>query len=245
MKECSVKMAEWQIVILIISVFFLIILGLLFFQPRFILRYLEKRNPEVVFFVETQEPIIALTIDDGPDATTTPQMLELLAQYDAKATFFLIGKHVSGNEDIVKRMVQDGHEIGNHNQEDVSSISLSPSEFEKQLRETHYLLSQFAVIKWYRPGSGWYNSRMIKQVKKLDYKIALLSIHPYDPQIPSITFSRFQILANLSPGSIIILHDVGERGTRTLAVLKYILPELRRKGYKAVTLSELIKQTNK
>jgi peptidoglycan/xylan/chitin deacetylase (PgdA/CDA1 family) len=217
--------------------------GTVVFQSDRIVAAIAKWSPEVVYFVETEEPVVALTIDDGPDPATTPEILDVLDQYDAHATFFLISSHVPGNEDIVVRTVEEGHEIANHLTTDEPSILLPFADFEQQLLEAHDVLSQFADVHWFRPGSGWYNAGMLSIAHEHGYRCALGSVHPFDPQIPSAWFAAHYILGNIQPGSIIILHDYGARGERTVTALETVLPELDRRGFRVVTLSELVDLT--
>lgn len=221
---------------LITSVLFI----LLYFQPRFLLSFLSKHCHGVIYFVKTDQFKIALTIDDAPDATTTPAILDLLSKYETKVTFFLIGEKVLQNEDIVKRIIDDGHEIGNHNFKDETSLFLAEEEFEIQLKKAHEILSKFEKIKWYRPGGGLYNCRLINQIKQLNYTPVLGSVYPYDTIIKFTKFYTYFVVKSSNPGSIIILHDGQRRGARTLKALNEIIPKLRNKGFTFVTLSELI-----
>ena len=212
----------------------------LLWQPRWLLAMLAQRSPEVVYFVETTAPIVALTIDDGPDSVTTPAILRALAVHHARATFFLISSRIPGNEGVVAQLVREGHELGNHLTRDEPSINLSTPEFEQALLEAHAVLSRFAPVRWARPGSGWYKDAMLSVLKAHNYRCALGSIYPYDALIPAPAFAAFYILRKVRPGSIIVLHDGGARGQRTVAVLRRILPELQRRGFRVVTLSQLV-----
>ncbi len=210
------------------------------FQPSWVVSMLAKHSPEVVYLVDTQEPVVALTIDDGPDPIGTPRILDVLSQHDAHATFFLITSRIPGNEELVVRTVEEGHELANHLTTDGRSILLSPSEFERRLLESHRVLSRFSDVHWFRPGSGWYNDAMLSILHQHDYQCALGSVYPFDPQIPSAWFASRYVLRNVRPGSIIVLHDHGARGERTASALAVILPELNRRGFRVVTLSELL-----
>lgn len=212
---------------------------MLFFQPRWLLSFVTSMIPGAVYFAKTDQPIIALTIDDAPDAETTLLILHLLKRNNVKATFFLISSQILGNEKTIEKMVADGHELGNHMTEDKPSINLSPEEFEQDLLQAHSSISKFAEVRWMRPASGWYNLRMLETAKKHGYRVALGSVFPYDTHIPSSWFATNHILLNVRPGSIIVLHDVDSRGQRTASTLAKILPKLKQKGYKLVTLSEL------
>jgi len=214
--------------------------GIAVLQPDWVIEILAKRSPEVVYCAETEEPVVALTIDDGPDSVATPKILDVLKQYSARATFFLITDHIPGNEEIVIRTVKEGHELANHLTTDDPSILLDVSEFEGQLLEAHDVLSEFADVRWFRPGSGWYNADMLSVLHKHNYQCALGSVYPFDSQIPSSWFAAQYVLSNVQPGSIIVLHDYGARGERTVTALTAILPELDRRGFRVVTLSELM-----
>jgi peptidoglycan/xylan/chitin deacetylase (PgdA/CDA1 family) len=209
------------------------------FQPEWLFNTLGEQSPQVLYSVQTKQNVVALTIDDGPDAEHTSGILDLLREYDAKATFFLIAGRVDGNEDLVRRMIEEGHEIANHLMTDEPSIRLEDAEFERQLLEAHTLLSGYGELRWFRPGSGWYNSKMIATAMEHGYQMVLGSVYPYDPQLGSAWFSARYVLWKARPGSIIVLHDGGRRGERTLKALGSILPELRRRGFEMVTLSDL------
>lgn len=217
----------------------LIFFILLCFQPEWLLSRLRRRSPDVLYSVETQAPIVALTIDDGPDASSSPLILDILEEYRARATFFLISEHIPGNEVIVERMIAEGHELGNHLTADEPSINLSPQDFEQELLEADKILSRFMDVQWIRPGSGWYNQGMLATIKKYGYQCALGSVYPYDPQLGFSWFSANYVLWKVKPGAVIVLHDYDTRGHRTAKALEIILPELEERGYQVVTLSEL------
>ncbi|HKS07289.1 MAG TPA: polysaccharide deacetylase family protein [Gemmatimonadaceae bacterium] len=187
----------------------------------------------------TNKPYVALTIDDGPDTTTTTALLETLRAHQARATFFLISEHVT-SDSLVRALVAGGHEIGNHMTRDESSIKLSSVAFDSALATAGRRLSAFGPVRWARPGGGRHNRTMIATMHKQGYECALGSIYPYDAQFASSTFSASFILAHVRPGAIIVLHDGGKRGERTRATLERVLPQLRRRGLHVVTLSELV-----
>ncbi len=240
---------SWLTIFLLI-ISFLLILSILFYQPRWFLKIIIKVAPDVYYFAETTDKIVAITIDDGPHKITTQKILETLAENDASATFFLIGERIEKNEAIVKSMIKNGHEIGHHMVKDEKSIFLSREKFEEEFLAADDALNQFLLdksskINWFRPGGGWYNSQMLETVKKYNYQTALGSIFPYDTHIPSSEFASYHILSNLRPGAIIVLHDSardgksGDWGERTNMTLKKILPEIKKRGYRTVTLSEM------
>lgn len=201
--------------------------------------------PEARYFFETDQPLIALTIDDSPDnnhlfPNTTLSILDALAQYQAKATFFIITNKAQEYPSILTAIVQQGHELGNHLTNDESSIKLN--NFELEFIKADRFLSQFAPIKWFRPGHGWCNVSMTEVIKKYNYQIALGSVWSYDTSITSSRFANWYIQQNIRPGSIIVLHDsdrTNQRGENTIKTLNIIIPQLQQQGYRFVTLSEL------
>ncbi len=204
---------------------------------------LGDRHPDVLYSVDTDQPVIALTIDDAPDPVSTRSILDVLAENEATATFFIIADRVPGNEALLEAIVASGHELGNHLTRDEPSIDLSPERFEEELIRSHTALSHFAEPRWFRPGSGWYDEWMVELLAKHNYRCALGSVYPVDAQIPWSWVAQQVILWMSSPGDIIILHDSGSRGLRTARTLSKALPRLRKKGYRIVSLTELVSMT--
>jgi peptidoglycan/xylan/chitin deacetylase (PgdA/CDA1 family) len=228
------------LIVSLVAVAIFILFGVvLWLHPEWLISKLRRRSPDVLYSVETEKPIVALTIDDGPDANDSQKILTILQEFNARATFFLITDHVPGNEAIVERMVLDGHELGNHLTADEPSIALSHQDFECELIKADDVLSNFMDVHWLRPGSGWYNEAMLETIKKYDYRCALGSVYPYDPQVGNFWFSAFYVLWKIKPGAVIVMHDHNRRGERTAKALKIILPKLENRGYRVVTLSEL------
>lgn len=207
--------------------------------PDWLIERLGQRYPGCLYQVHTQQPLVALTIDDGPDPASTPLILAELRRHQATATFFLITNRLRGQEHLVRRLVGEGHELGNHFTQDRPSIRLEPHAFEADLLQAHRDLSTWGRLIWARPGSGWYSHAMIEAMQRHGYRCALGSVYPLDATIPSVAWAARYILRNAKPGAIVVLHDGGNRGQRTVRILAKVLPELRRRGYRVVSLSEL------
>lgn len=226
-------------VVILIAVLVIAMLVTLWTAPRWIAGSLPEWVPACLYAVETTAPVIALTIDDGPDSSTTPEILRVLRHNDAHATFFLISGNIPNNDSTVAAIVEEGHEIGNHFTLDQPSIGLSAAAFDSALVIAGRALSAFGPVRWARPGGGRYSQRMAATMQRRGYQCALGSVYPYDAEISSSRFSSAFVLAHARPGAIIVLHDGGARGRRTIAVLNRVLPELARRGLRVVTLSEL------
>jgi peptidoglycan/xylan/chitin deacetylase (PgdA/CDA1 family) len=217
--------------------------AILWTAPVWLVDALAKRYPRCLYRVPARDRVLALTLDDGPDSVSTPLILTELRRHDARATFFLISDRVRNQEPLVRRLVAEGHEIGNHFSRDRPSIRLSPQEFEEDLLRAHRALSPFGQLNWARPASGWYSQSMVATMSRHGYRCALGSVYPFDAALPSVSWASRNILRNARPGAIVILHDGGARGKRTAQVLARVLPKLRQHGYRVVSLSELAAET--
>jgi peptidoglycan/xylan/chitin deacetylase (PgdA/CDA1 family) len=193
----------------------------------------------VLFAVDTDERLVALTIDDSPHPSLTPRILDVLAKHDARATFFVIGSRIAGNEEILRRLAAEGHELGNHMMEDAPSFRLPATEFARQLAQTHALLAEFGPIRWFRPGHGWFNRTMLVQLREQGYRCALASAYSVEGRFAPVWYVAWHIMQNARPGTVIVLHDGQLERERTVAVLETVLPALQRRGLRVGTLSEL------
>ncbi len=235
-------------------------LALAFFQPRWLFRAVLRVAPGAVFFqpwpADAPQQPIALTIDDGPDPDTTPKILAVLAEHDAQATFFVIGERAEAHPELIDAMVEQGHELGNHLMRDEPSIQQPIEEYEQDLLAADAILrdglaravdpaESVPSPRWLRPAGGFYSQDMVAIATRHGYRTVLGSIFPYDTHLPWSAFAQRQILANLQPGEIIVLHDSyrdgqsGYWGQRTAQTLAAVVPEIQQRGYTLVTLSEL------
>jgi peptidoglycan/xylan/chitin deacetylase (PgdA/CDA1 family) len=207
-----------------------------YIQPRFIIKYLSKRNRDVIFRFNTCKKIIALTIDDVP-TENTKNVLDVLKKYNVKATFFVIGSQIEGNEHILQRIRDEGHELGNHTWENKTSLFLNSADLRNQIRNVDTLIhgDSKPKIKWFRPGFGYYNARLLRVVKKCGYFTVLGDVYCHDYYIPLPTLNSFFITQRVRSGSIIILHDLDH----SVVTLETILPKLKQDGYTLTTLTGL------
>lgn len=216
------------------------VVGALFwFQPRFLLRQLASRNPDVLFYVETDQKVLALTIDDSPDSTLTPLILDLLDEHEVRATFFILGENVSGNENLLRSMREAGHELGNHLGRDRATIMLSDEEFRQQLQAVEWKIGPLGETKWCRPGSGWFSPEMVKIAHEMGYRCCLGSIYPYDNKLRRPEWIKRTIMSRVHPGAIIVLHEGGRERDYIVPLLDELIPELKAAGYELLTLSEI------
>ncbi|MCI1772830.1 polysaccharide deacetylase family protein [Paenibacillus lautus] len=210
--------------------------------------YYEERG-EIVWEVPTQNKVIALTFDDGPDERNTVQILDLLKQYDAKATFFVVGSRVEKHPDIVARELQEGHEIGNHSYTHPPFHNINVSKLSNELNQTQDAIYQATGLKTvlFRPPGGSYNEAIVRTSKDLGMLTVLWSWHQdtLDWRKPGVSRIVQKVLDNAHNGDIVLMHDFVPSSTQTVEALKVILPELQKRGYSFVTVSELISHHEK
>lgn len=185
---------------------------------------------------------IAITFDDGPHPKHTPEILDILEENNVKATFFLIGQNVKNYPDCAKRILRDGHEVGNHTYSHRVLKSLTREKIEKEITEMENQLSKIANYhpKLIRPPCGMYNDALVKTADETGYKIILWSIDTKDWAHSSTESIVSNVVTNVRGGDIILFHDYisGEDGTPD--ALKVIIPKLKSMGYEFVTVSELL-----
>jgi peptidoglycan/xylan/chitin deacetylase (PgdA/CDA1 family) len=202
--------------------------------------------PAVLFCGPGRRRELAITIDDGPQGESSLALLDLLRELETPATFFLIGAHLERNgAAFVGRALAEGHRIGHHMAEDSVSARLPRGEFLRQLHGTTARLRRTAGglpmgLRWFRPGGGWVHPAMLRLTAAAGYRLVLGSLFPWDTFHPPRRFLRFFLLANAHPGGILVLHDRPDTIGATLATLRDVVPELRRRGYAFVTLDALV-----
>jgi peptidoglycan/xylan/chitin deacetylase (PgdA/CDA1 family) len=213
--------------------------------PSILIRYFQHRWPDILWHVPTRSRIIALTIDDGP-SEYTDEIMHVLRANNATATFFIIGSQVEGHEETLQNLVRNGNELANHAMFDSPSRALSDEELAAQLASvTATLRTAYNAVgvdyppDYFRPGSGFFSDRMRESVRDLGYQLVLGSIYPHDPQIPYWRVNARHILSMVRPGGIIICHD---RRSWTAPMLRKVLPEMRRRGYRVVTVTNLLEE---
>jgi len=229
--------------ILLCIVLFGLPLYLVYKPPQFVIRALARRYPDVLWFVDVvaAEKVVALTIDDAP-SQFTPEILRVLKDHDAHATFFCIGSQVTPNS--LQTIILQGHELGNHAMRDEASVDLPLEKLRVQIEQvdemidkTHSELGIERQSRFFRPGFGFFSHVMIEMVKSMGYQTVLGNVYPHDAQITYPTINARHILSMVRPGSIIIIHDRREYTSR---MLQTVLPALKRRGYEIVTLSHLL-----
>ena len=202
----------------------------------------EPEEPGITFnSVHVDGPYIAMTFDDGPSATLTPKLLDLLAAHHIKATFFVIGENVAEHPEIVTRAAREGHEIANHSWSHPNFGKMSDESVRRQLQQTDDAIRNATGKRptLLRPPYGSITAREKRWIHdEFGYDIILWDVDPYDWKRPGSAVVRNRILKETRPGSIVLSHDIHPG---TIEAMPSTFDELEAKGFKFVTVSELIR----
>jgi peptidoglycan/xylan/chitin deacetylase (PgdA/CDA1 family) len=197
-------------------------------------------KPATYTQAHVDQPYIAMTFDDGPSAENTPRLLEMLKQRNIKATFFLIGQNVASNPDIVRRILADGHEVGNHSWTHPQLSKLSDDRVTSEITKTQDAIKDASGFTptLLRPPYGAITTRQREWIEnKFGLNIILWSVDPFDWKRPGASVITQRILTQVHPGAIILSHDIHKQ---TVDAMPATLDGLIKKGYRFVTVSQLI-----
>lgn len=181
--------------------------------------------------VKTTEKVVYLTFDDGPNAEQTPQVLDVLKRNNAKATFFCIGSRIAGNEQILKRIIDEGHTIGNHSFSHTNSFPLfSRRRMVADIEQCQKVIESAigTTPTLFRPPFGVTNPTVGKAVKTLNLKTIGWAIRTYDTNRCSNAKIARRISRQLRPGAIILLHD---RLPQSAERLQMVIDTVKENGY--------------
>jgi peptidoglycan-N-acetylglucosamine deacetylase len=207
---------------------------------------------------------LAITFDDGPNPAVTPRLLDLLERYNAKATFFLIGRFVRECPELVKETAARGHAVGNHTELHPKLLWLNPTKVQVELRLCHDAIrgAMGTPPKWFRPPYGLRNPWVAPAARELGYRTVMWTLIPGDWREQPLEWliSRMQPIASHAQerlgngsrsaangrGDVLCLHDGSHRQlnadrTHTLGALEYWLPRWRDLGLEFVTIDQAVR----
>lgn len=199
---------------------------------------------QLVYQVKPLKPekVVALTFDDGPWGTSTRQVLQILKEEDVKATFFVLGKHALMYPDVIADIVKAGHAVGNHSWSHPYQ-PVDPEVAKQEIENTSALIAKQsqAQTRLFRPPGGNLTTGLVDYAKSKNYAIILWSVDTHDTR-PNTTAADIveRTLKAVKPGSIILLHDGGGDRATTRKALPTLIRRLRQKGYRFVTVPELL-----
>ncbi|MFJ8090561.1 polysaccharide deacetylase family protein [Lysinibacillus sp. NPDC095746] len=189
--------------------------------------------------VETNQKVVALTFDDGPTDNTN-QILSLLKEHNAKATFFLIGAEIEKFPEEARKIAEEGHQIGNHTYSHNRMIFKTPSYYKEEIEKTDQLI-QNAGYKGeidVRPPNGKKLIGLPYYLNKHKRETITWNLEP-DTFYTTVSDKVKYVTENIEPGSIILLHPMYDKTGQALQTIEGILQELSKKGYTFITVNEL------
>lgn len=217
---------------LLVSYVVLLVYGSYFIQSNFFVKSLCKGD--------TGKKQIAITFDDGPMKDFTPKVLDILKTEKVPAAFFLIGRNIQGNEELVKRMIAEGHVIGNHSFEHGFWFSLqSKSKMISDAEKCDTAIKEVTGLqpKLFRPPYGVTNPMVAQLIKQRNYHSIGWSVRTYDTNAKSAEGLLQKTLKNLCAGDVILFHDWGQH---TIGMLSEFISQARKRGFEFVRVDELL-----
>ena len=201
-----------------------------------------------IFALPSARAEVALTFDDGPDATSTREILAALARFDARATFFVLGARARVAPEVLREITAAGHDIGIHGDTHDRLLSLRhPDRIVADLERALAAVDAATGLRprWFRPPVGHVSPRTAVAARRLGLVLVGWSVRARDG-LASTTAKQAtrRVLAGVRPGAIVLLHDAAERGDRepvAVAALPGILEEIARRGLRCVTLSQVLR----
>lgn len=211
--------------------------------------YLNARPPAAQMDVRhierlSGQPVVAITIDDGPHPLTTPLILETLKKLDVKATFFVVGKMMRRHPELARRIVEDGHALGNHTENHLRLTELTPAQVAKEIERGFEAIDavQKQSIRLFRPPGGGLNNIVLNYLRENDIMLALWSHNPGDWSLIGPQEINAYVDKHLQAGDIILLHD---EGVGTCQALPHIIRTIRKRGFRTVTVPEMMELKRK
>ena len=203
----------------------------------------ELKKYNAYFIGDTTQNTIYLTFDCGYENCNTEPILDALKKHDVKATFFVVGNFLETSPEIVKRMIAEGHTVGNHTYHhlDMSSIS-SMDAFKKETQDVENLFEQITgtpITKFYRPPQGKYNIENLKMAQELGYHTffwSLAYVDWYQDKQPTKDEAFGKLLKRIHPGAIVLLHSTSSTNAQ---ILDELLTKWEEMGYTIKPLTEL------
>lgn len=203
----------------------------------------ELKKYNAYFIGDTTQNTIYLTFDCGYENGNTEPILDALKKHDVKATFFVVGNFLETSPEIVKRMIAEGHTVGNHTYHhlDMSSIS-SMDAFKKETQDVENLFEQITgtpITKFYRPPQGKYNIENLKMAQELGYHTffwSLAYVDWYQDKQPTKDEAFGKLLKRIHPGAIVLLHSTSSTNAQ---ILDELLTKWEEMGYTIKPLTEL------
>lgn len=233
-----------------------IVLLIIYWLPKFIfIKLLNTLYPDIVTNLDEYYGIcdcnvckthdtntykIALTFDDSPYGSHE-QIIDMLDRYNMKGTFFVISGDINeSNEHIFVEAVRNGHTLGNHGKTNSMHALKSMTDLKQEINHCDNTIKEIyrkANVElehqlYYRPGSGIFHNKMLEYIESINYQLALGSVYPFDPAVPSSTINYYYLINHIEPNDVVVLHD----RSWTVPLLEKLLPWMIQNNYISVAL---------
>nr|WP_240344018.1 polysaccharide deacetylase family protein [Paenibacillus sp. SYP-B3998] len=202
-------------------------------------------DAKVFYHAKTSERKIALTFDDGPDNKYTPKVLDILKKNGIKATFFVIGEHAEQNHKMIKRIVEEGHIIGNHSWDHANLSNLPSDQVQAEITKTDDIIRTIVgqSPSLFRAPYGAENEQVRSDAAKTGHQLIGWSVDTLDWNGKNASQIMNTVKKETKPGAIILQHSAGGKGgnlSNTIEALPQIIAYLKHDGYAFVTVPELM-----
>ena len=190
--------------------------------------------------INTSLPFLALTFDDGPHETNTPRLLDILKQRNVKATFYVVGTNVQRYPHIMKRIIAEGHEIGNHTVSHGNLTKMTPDEVRSELRRARDMIISTTGVtpRTMRPPYGAITADQKDWIRlEIGYPSIMWAVDPQDWKKPGTAVVTKRLVSGASPGGILLVLDIH---SSTIDAMPSTIDQLLAKGYQFVTVTQLI-----
>ena len=202
-------------------------------------RLLTWLYPNRIWAFSKKKPNIYLTFDDGPIPEVTPWVLDTLAKFNAKATFFCIGDNIQKHPHVFNAVLQEGHTVGNHTLFHAKGTQTSLQEYINQVEACEALLKNHSN-RLFRPPYGRMTAKQARKITQLGYTIIMWDVLPYDwDQYISPEKCLENVLKNIEPGSIVVFHDSIKAEKNLRHVLPLLLDVIHQKNWECVPLADV------
>lgn len=202
----------------------------------------ELKNYNAYYKGEEKEKVIYLTFDGGFENGNTPQILEALKKHEVQATFFLVGNYLESEPELVKQMLEDGHQIGNHSYYHPDMTQKNQTQFIEEMEKLEHLYKEITgeeIASYYRPPQGKYNTDNLTWANEMGYKTifwSLAYVDWYQDNQPTKEEAFDKLLNRIHPGAIVLLHNTSSTNAQ---IMDELLQKWKDMGYTFALLDEL------